>query len=321
MSDAVPGRLSGPLRVLLVLLVLIAVPVVAGVALLKIATQPVVNTERQDPADLLLQAEEVHLTAADGVALSAWYVRGRGGHPAVVLCHDLGGNKSQLLNEAVVLNKAGFPVLLIDFRRHGDSAAARTTLGVTERQDVLAAAAWLKGRPGADPARLGGWGVGMGAYALALAAMEDASFKALALDSIYPDVEREAGRLVRDRIPPALRFLVPVATSMTGPYLHCRIEDFDVAKRLTALSGRNVLFISGSETPERAQEEKALYEALPEGRDGGKNLMELGRSGLAGLYAGDRTRYDTTLQEFFRSSLGVDGARAAEAPKVEVIEK
>jgi pimeloyl-ACP methyl ester carboxylesterase len=320
MKNVGTGQTGGLMRLVLLLLVLAALPVVAAVFLVHSVTQPPTTSDAQDPGEFLLAADEIALTASDGVTLSAWFIKGRPGAPPIVLCHDLGGSRSDLLNAAVILNKAGYPLLLLDFRRHGKSAKAQSTLGIDERLDILAAVQYLKGHKGIDTRRLGGWGVGMGAYALALAALETPEFKALALDSIGPDIPTEVDRRLLEKLPPALAPVVPALHFLYNPYFRAHVEMYSVRDRLIGLEGRNLLFIGGSESPEQFDQERLLYEALPEGPDGGKNLLELRRSGMGGLYADDRRKYDETILGFFATFLETGPAQPA-GGAVEVIER
>jgi pimeloyl-ACP methyl ester carboxylesterase len=302
----------------LLVLVIVGLPVAALFALIHAASQPAPDRSRQDLSEMLLKYEDASFTATDGVRLAAWFVFGRPGHPPILLCHDLGGSRSQLVTSAIALNKAGFPLLLLDFRRHGDSAPARSTFGMNEKLDVQAAIAWLRTRQDVKAGTLGGWGVGMGAYALALAATDEPGLKALALDGLEPDLVTAADRRVRALVPPALHALVPGVRLLYDPYFQARLGRFSLADRLAALGGRSLLLIAGSEEPERFAEARRIYDAIPETADGDKNLLELRRSGMDGLYAEDRTKYDQAIRDFFTTHLK---AAAASEGAIQVIEK
>lgn len=298
---------------------IVALAIVGIVALLGAATQIPSRKDPQDPADLLLKTEEIAFDAADGVHLSAWLVHGRAGAPAIILCHDLGGSRSDLLNGAVVLNRAGYRLLLLDFRRHGASAAARSTLGARERLDVQAAAAYLKKSAPDREAPIGGWGVGMGAYALAAAALDLPALKALALDRPYRDVPGEVDRRLRETLPP-MALLVPAARLLYDPYFRCRLSEVSLRNRVASLAGKDILIIAPTEEPDRLEEARALYEAIPEGAEGGRSLLTLRRSGLEGLYAEDRRQYDEAIGNFFTTALPVSAPAASHGP-IEVIER
>src|SRR5882762_6376293 len=205
---------NGAVKTLLGLLLVIALLVGGAYALLYGVTHPPREKTQLDPADLLLRAEDVTFHAADGVLLSGWLVKGAPRAPVIVLCHDLGGSRSALLNSAVSLNRAGYPLLVFDFRGHGLSTGSSNYLGVDEKKDILAAIEFLKTRESIDSSRIGLWGIGMGAYAGTLAAPESPELVALVLDSLYPGVNVQIDRLVRAKIPPALHFVMPALNIM-----------------------------------------------------------------------------------------------------------
>jgi len=312
---------GGIVRLFAIAVVVAGIPVIGLFFLLRSATQVPTNRGVQDPADVLLKVDDVSLTAIDGVRLSAWSIRGRSGAPPILLVHDLGGSKGDLLNAAVTLNRAGYSLLLLDLRRHGASAAAMTTLGAKERLDVLAAVRFLRERSGTPAGRIGGWGVGMGAYALAVAALESPDLQVLALDGLYSDVPTETDRLLAERLPPPFNALVPVARLLYDPFFRCRLGDFSLRRRSQALAGKDLLIIAPSESPDRLAAARLLYEAVPEAAEGGRSLLVLGRSGLAGLYAEDRMRYDQAIVEFFTAALPVGRGVMAPTGPIEVIER
>jgi len=206
----------------------------------------------------------------------------------------------------VVLNGAGFPILLFDFRRHGASGDSASTFGVSERLDLLAAVDYLVERNDGKPLTIGAWGIGMGAYAIALAASEREELAVIALDALYPDVPAEIDRRLRERVPPPIRPLVPVAHLLYNLYFLAPLGRYAVDDRLDALAAKSVLLIAGADSPERRAEERALYEALPESPQGAKNLLELESTGVGDLYAADRKNYDTRIAAFFTTYLSRD---------------
>jgi hypothetical protein len=161
----------------------------------------------------------------------------------------------------------------------------------------------------------------MGAYALAAASIETPELRVVALDSVYPDVPSEVDRRLRALLPPPFAPLVPVARLLYDPYFRCRLEDVSLRRRANALAGKDVLIIAPSETPDLLADARLLYESVPEVADGGRSLLVMRRSGLAGLYAEDRVRYDQAILDFFAAALPVAGGGAAGSRSIEVIEQ
>jgi len=312
---------SGPVRFLLLLLCAVVACAGGAGALLYAVTHPPRDQTRIDPADLLLRAEDVTFRSSDGVLLSGWLVKGAPRAPVIILCHDLGGSRSTLLGSAVSLNRAGYPLLVFDFRGHGESSGSGWDLGAGEKRDIEGAVAFLKSRDDVDASRLGLWGIGMGAYAGALAALDEPAIVALALDSLYPDVSTQLDRLVRVKVPPALHFLMPVLRAGYGSYLALRSNTPPLSSSLAGLAGRDILLIAATEPAERYQEEKAIYAALPEGAKGGKNLLELKASVVTGLYAEDKKTYDSAIVRFFAAALPKSLAGSKSGKPIQVLER
>jgi dienelactone hydrolase len=104
---------------------------------------------------------DVSLTTDDGVRLAGWYVASTN-RAAVVLLHGAGSTRSDVLDQAAVLARHGFGVLMIDARGHGDSAGRAMDLGWHGDADIAAATGYLAGRPDVDTARIGLVGMSMG---------------------------------------------------------------------------------------------------------------------------------------------------------------
>ena len=105
-----------------------------------------------------LAADRVSLRAADGTALSAEFWPAPGTNvPAIVLVHMLTRSSRDWDITAERLHQAGFLVLAIDLRGHGESSGsvdAATDLSAM-LQDVVAAIAWVKHRPEVASSRIG----------------------------------------------------------------------------------------------------------------------------------------------------------------------
>lgn len=117
-------------------------------------------------------AEEVSLETADGVTLHATYLPSRDG-AAVVLAHGASSTRSAVVAQAKVLADAGYGVLLLDARGHGDSGGRAMDLGWFGDLDVTAAVDHLAARDDVDPDRIGAVGMSMGGEEVIGAAAAD----------------------------------------------------------------------------------------------------------------------------------------------------
>ena len=73
--------------------------------------------------------------------------------PAVILVHDFGYSRQEMLPLIQPLHNAGFVVLAVTLRGCGESGPASVTFGLNESQDVTAAVQMLRRRPFIDPHR------------------------------------------------------------------------------------------------------------------------------------------------------------------------
>jgi uncharacterized protein len=74
-----------------------------------------------------------------GTKLSGWWVPKSDAKQTVILLHTLGGNRSDLLDFAEPIWKAGFNLVMLDLRSHGMSDGKYFTYGFDEWKDVMAA--------------------------------------------------------------------------------------------------------------------------------------------------------------------------------------
>jgi alpha-beta hydrolase superfamily lysophospholipase len=149
------------------------------------------------PADVGLDYRDVALRAADGTALSAWWLPARGAARGTVLfLHGNAENISTHLRSVAWLPDAGYQVLLLDYRGYGRSGGRPTVPAVFA--DLRAAAAWLAAEPaaGGRPVFLLGQSLGaaLGGYLAGAEADFRSPFAAVVLDSgfaRYRDIARE----------------------------------------------------------------------------------------------------------------------------------
>jgi alpha-beta hydrolase superfamily lysophospholipase len=242
-----------------VLLFAIGLPYVMGVAMVY---RPKVRGP--DPMEQLrLRFEDVRFGGGHGdPTLAGWWIepapisRSMGEPPAgwgqntVLLCHGLGGSKSNALPMADHLLRAGYNILAIDFRAHGGSGGQVTTFGADERRDVLAAVAWLRNNRPNKAREIFGVGASMGAAALIAAAADDSAegraIDAVAVYGTYDDLGALSRTACDSQFPRPLNWLgrwvaVPVASAHCGHNLH----SFVPAAAIGRISPRPVLVIHG----------------------------------------------------------------------------
>jgi len=260
-----------------------------------------------DRMDCPTQSAEAgdRLTASDGIRLAGWYIpagSGAGTSTAtVVLAHDYGANKSDMLDWAMVLHD-DYNLVLFDLRNHGQSEAADTTLGVTEQRDVQAVVDWVVTNKGAT--RIGILGVSLGGAAAVNEAVGDQRVDALVLDATHATAANAVqARLERAGYP----FSLPTAWSILfGGLLRTGI-DMSSADPVQAVGrygrdGRPVLIVGGGQ--DRMVGSGDTQDLLMAAREGGalaeaEVCPDAGHAGSLDTCPGD---YESWVLGFFSRS-------------------
>ncbi|MGB2693991.1 MAG: alpha/beta hydrolase [Dehalococcoidia bacterium] len=174
-------------RLVLLASVLSVVPLGVAWAISQRVLHPPRKQEDHDLNDFDLPAKDVTFFSSDGTRLSGWFIPapGVGPSPAVVLSHGWSRSRCELLPHADILHRAGFAVLMFDYRHRGESGGAAITMGLRERDDLSAAIDTLASRPEVDPARVGVFGMSMGSVVAILVAAEDQRVRALTVEAPY----------------------------------------------------------------------------------------------------------------------------------------
>ena len=130
------------------------------------------------PASLGLPYRDVTLRTSDGVGLAAWWVPSRN-DAAVALLHGSGSTRTAVLEHAEVLAGAGYGVLLVDARGHGESDGPGMDFGWYGERDAAAAVDFLVSRRGVSDDRIGLVGLSMGGESAIGAAGADPRVRAV----------------------------------------------------------------------------------------------------------------------------------------------
>jgi fermentation-respiration switch protein FrsA (DUF1100 family) len=142
----------------------------------------------QTPADFGLTYQSIEFKTTDGITLRGWYVPSQNGATVIAL-HGYGGNRLGVLEQAAILAKHGYGVLLYDERASGESEGESLSWGWRDVPDASNAVTFLKTLAGLDPNRIGIYGCSTGAEislaatalapSIAAVASEDAEFTSI----------------------------------------------------------------------------------------------------------------------------------------------
>lgn len=246
------------------------------------------------PWEMGVSFEEVSFSAVDGAQLRGWFLTRPESRRVIV---GLGGYRSrrpELLGIGTALWRAGYNVLLFDYRGHGESEGRRVTLGHQETSDFRSALTWLRGRlPGAW---IGTIGYSMGGAVALLGTAAEPDIRAVVTDCAFSSqqsVIRLAWRR-RTRLPD--RPFIDVANLLVGRFHGFRFEEVEPIAVIEKIAPRPLLLIHS--IPDRTvpvEHGQRLFAAAGEP----KQLWLIPDQPHCGAYFADRIGYTRRVIEFF----------------------
>lgn len=157
---------------------------------LDLITNPLNERKMVDrtPAEYGIPYEEVKVTSDDGFELVGWFIPPQNG--AVIMAqHGYKGSRMGMLEEAEILYRHGYGVLVTSVRAHDMSEGELITFGYYEMQDLEAWFQYLLTRPEVDPERIGILGNSMGASMAIQYAAQNAQIKAVVAQSAFSSLD------------------------------------------------------------------------------------------------------------------------------------
>ena len=209
-------------------------------------------------------ARSVTFPSGSGTTLHGWFLHGEAGRGAVILMHELRGNRRSMVRRARFLSDSGYSVLLFDFQAHGMSHGKHITFGHLESHDAVAAVRFIRSSLPGERIAVIGWSLG---GAACLLADEPLELDALILEAVYPDIDSAVANRLRLHLGWPGSLLAPFLTWQIRPRLGV---DKDRLRPIDHISGIAcpLLLIAGTEdTRTTIQESRALFEAAKDPKD------------------------------------------------------
>jgi len=249
------------------------------------------------PFEVQVSYEEVSFVTEDGLTLRGWWFPHPESDRVVVAATGHKGTKPDLLGIGSGLWRAGYNVLLFDYRGCGESDPAPLSVGFYEQRDLRAASTWSRGRvPGA---RLGLIGFSMGAALSILAAATDPTIRVVVADSAYATLQGVVANAYGRYRVPSWPFLA-LSDRYNGWRYGYRYGALRPVAVVEKLAPRPLLIIHGtSDAVTPVAHAHHLYDAAGEP----KELWIAEGAHHCGAYFLDRERYVTRVADFFARGL------------------
>lgn len=197
------------------------------------------------PDQYKLTYENIYFSSEDGVLLRGWFLPFEGSEKTVVCMHGWGMNRSDVFKHTCFLHDLGYNLMYFDFRSQGESGGEVSSAGWLEAKDLQAALRWLKeNRPFAS-ARVGLYGLDVGAAAALYEAAHNPDIQCVAAEAAYYSLRRLAERWLwmRRHIPSFP--LVPIVLHYIRRSLPQDPEHYAPKYTVEQLTGRPLFFIHG----------------------------------------------------------------------------
>jgi pimeloyl-ACP methyl ester carboxylesterase len=155
---------------------------------------PVVRCCSETPADRGYAYEDVAFETEQGLTLNAWFIPSTNG-ATIITVHGAGSNRATVMDEAAMLARHGYGVLMVDLEGFGDSDGRANAFGWVGARDIHAATAYLSTRSDVDASRIGGLGLSMGGEVLLQAAGESTALAAIVAEGATGRTAADFGKL------------------------------------------------------------------------------------------------------------------------------
>jgi len=276
-------------------------PMTAGALLAVYLSRPGNRTYQDQyfftPFETGVPFENISFFTEDGVELRGWWLQGCGAQ-AVVGLNGRMGTKSDLLGVGSYLNKAGFSVLLFDYRGCGESMRATISMGQLERIDAAAAVDYVISR--IPDAHIGIIGISLGASLGVVTAATDGRVRALVSDSPFSSSEKIMLNRIKRFIPLPLTLVRLWIRLWTKTFYGYDSRGLDIIGAAQSLDDTKLFFIiSGQDSVIPPDQQRLVARSAPEVAA----VWEHDGVDHCGAYFADRENYVNTIISFFNDAL------------------
>jgi|RhiMethySRZTD1v2_1073278.scaffolds.fasta_scaffold55489_3 fermentation-respiration switch protein FrsA (DUF1100 family) len=259
----------GAVATLLLLAAVVAVLVRTKAEAHRLLTNPMPTRHLpgRTPIDEGLVYDEATAHTSDGLALAGWFVPGTNG-ALVLLQHGYKADRGEMLNEAAMLHRHGYNLLITSTRAHDMSDGDLITFGVNEMKDLEAWYEYGRSREGVDSSRIGAVGNSMGGSLVIQYAAQNQNIRAVVAQSAFSSLN--------DTVETSVRFFTGLPPFPFAPLITFWAEreagfdagDIDAKKWIGKLSPRPVFLMQGgADVVISTSSGQKLYDAAREPRE------------------------------------------------------
>lgn len=194
------------------------------------------------PSDFSLSYSEVVTRSIDGNLLHGWLIESQNG-AGIILQHGYKSDRTELLEEAAILAKYGYGVLITSIRAHDLNEGELITFGINEMPDIDAWFTFFQKQEGIDPEKIGILGNSLGGLLAIQYAAENEDIKAVVAHSAFSSMQ--------DTIKTSVKYFTDLPAfpfaSLIGFWaeqeVDGKIADIDAKKWISRLSPRPILIL------------------------------------------------------------------------------
>jgi len=234
------------------------------------------------------------------ITLSGWFFKKLDSDRTVILAHDYGKNRLQFEESTMNIVKGflnnGYNVLTFDFRNSGKSGGSLTSMGVLEKDDLIAVINYTTKYHNSKHIVLMGFCTG--ATASILAGSKAENVDAIILDSPFADFDDYINyRAEKWHLPLKLfRYTIPKAVKILG---NINTDEVSPMGAIINLSPRPVLFIHGKDDSSiPASNSMELYALYSKTNSNNTELWEVEGAGHLGSYNKNPETYMSRVLKF-----------------------
>jgi len=221
----------------------------------------------ETPKDYNLPFEDITITNPDGQKIVAWFIPSENG-AVIIMQHGYKSTRSELLNEAEMMHRHGYGVLVTSIRAHDYSEGELITLGKYEVNDMEAWYQYLLTRNDIDPEKIGIIGNSYGGMLSIQFASQNQNIKAVVANSAFSSINDTVATSVKHftGLPefPFVPLIVFWAEQSTG----IKMEEIDATQWIPLISPRPVFLMQGgADTVVSPNSGQLLYDAAKEPKE------------------------------------------------------